>query len=648
MTDSPLKGMALAREAGAILAWDEGNQLYLFDIKGESLSNSRVPTPILAGAISDDGGLIALLVDAEDSGLLLLDADFSVEQQKPAPSDASFVTIDPHGRYVAVGTRHGVLHLINRYGRPAGRLETQETISHFCFVPDRAIAIVAASFGMMAGVALDPARDGSRLDTEILWQERHDVHRGTSGRQRRWFDGPGQLLHARHPAIRPEGPQRGLLSPRRDGHRMPSPTSRAGRSSQRRIEGELALMNSAGNVRWRTTLPRAITALEMDPLGRFIVYGHATGEIVRLDLFGGPPGQSSARPAKRAASAQASGSAVRTSSGGVRTANWVVPAVENDQQAETAVLAVSEDPPVIALFTSPQRVQLFDTTGEKRGQPADLAGVGRILRTAPGWLAAATDRQIILFDLKHDTHRRLDVSLLELTHLAIRPDDFGLCLVQERDRIGRLTASNRWVWKQELRSPVEDLAIGPYGFVAVTTHGGELFIFDAAGESTCGFTFDPSDPPLMIEAPLDSPPQVAWITLMRRAQLLRGHDLRGKVLWERPLPWEGWALYRLQKSVVATAADGRALACAGSGEMATPSSSTGETGDVFFSDSSGSPVRLSRRGVHLICGSMEGRVRWRAFLDQAPGPLACGSPGVAVMVGRSLTWFQDPSLSHER
>ena len=68
------------------------------------------------------------------------------------------MTIDPHGRYVAVGTRHGLLHLLNRYGRPAGRLETIETISHFCFVPDRPIAIGAAAFGMMVGVALDPGR----------------------------------------------------------------------------------------------------------------------------------------------------------------------------------------------------------------------------------------------------------------------------------------------------------------------------------------------------------------------------------------------------------------------------------------------------------------------------------------------------------
>src|ERR1700758_3861398 len=146
VTDSPLKGMAFAREAGTILAWDEGNQLYLFDVRGEALSYSRVPSRILAGAISDEGGLIALLVEAENVELLLLDADFSVEQQKPAPSEASFLTLDPHGRYLAVGTRHNVLHLLNRYARPVGRLETIETVAHFGFVADQPVAIAAAAF----------------------------------------------------------------------------------------------------------------------------------------------------------------------------------------------------------------------------------------------------------------------------------------------------------------------------------------------------------------------------------------------------------------------------------------------------------------------------------------------------------------------
>ena len=130
-------------------------------------------------------------------------------------------------------------------------------------------------------------------------------------------------------------------------------------------------------------------------------------------------------------------------------------------------------------------------TGKKVGQGPDLGGVGRILRTSPGWLAAATDRQILLCDLRRNIINRLDLSLVQLTHLAIKPDDFGLVLVQERDRIGRATAGGRWIWKHELRFPIEDLAIGPQGFAAITTNGGQVQVFDPAGESTIGFSDRP-------------------------------------------------------------------------------------------------------------------------------------------------------------
>ena len=172
-----------------------------------------------------------------------------------------------------------------------------------------------------------------------------------------------------------------------------------------------------------------------------------------------------------------------------------------------------------------------------------MTGVGRIIRTAPGWLAAATDRQIVLCDLRRNTFRRLDVSLVQLTHLAIKPDEFGLALIQERDRIGRLTPAGRWVWKHELRSTVEDLAIGPTGSPRSRPTAAQLLIFDPAGESTVGFTFDASDPPLVIEAPDGSPAGVTWLSLARRSQWLRGHGLSGEVLWDRPIPWEGWALF---------------------------------------------------------------------------------------------------------
>ncbi len=383
-------------------------------------------------------------------------------------------------------------------------------------------------------------------------------------------------------------------------------------------------------------------ALEMDPLGRYVIYGHATGEIVRLDLFGGGSNRQAARNVRSRTTATGSGPGTTASS--VRTPDWIIPVVENDQQAETAVIAVHDDPPLVALFTSPRRLQLFDLTGRLLGQAPDLLGTGRMLHQAPGWLAAATDRQILLSNLRQLNHQVLDVSLVQLTHLAIRPDDFGLALVQERDRIGRLTPASRWVWKRELREPIEELAIGPYGFVAVTSHSGQLLVFDPAGESTSSFTFEPSDPPLIIEAPDESPPLVAWVSLSRRSQVLRGHDLRGKVLWERPIPWEGWALHRLGSIVLATAADGRALACLGSGELHSPSGATGDPNDAFSLDRSGVPLRVSRRGAHLICSTLDARVRWRAIVDQPIGPLAAGVSGVGVMIGRSLAWFQNSRL----
>jgi len=638
VTDSPLKGIALAREAGTILAWDEGNQLYLLNVEGESLSFSRVPYRINHAAISDEGSLIALIAEPDETGLVLLSADFDVQVERAAFSEASFVAIDPHGRYLAVGTRHRALHIINRYGRPAGRLETMEPLSHLCFVPSSPFAVGAAAFGMVVGIALEPSRSQGRLEPEILW---HDRLLSNVGRLALSGDG-GMILASCYTL----GIQRFDLRGRNEGsyhlggtvsHAVPDFPGRTIAAAT--LEGELAVMNSAGNVRWRTSLPRPVIALEIDPLGRYLIYGLATGEIIRLDLFGGKQGR--AKPSTHARPAAASGQDLRAGAGSVRTPDWLVPAVDMDQQSVTAVLAVADDPPAIALFTSPHRLQLFDTSGQKLAQGPDMAGVGRILRTAPGWLAAATDRQIVLCDLKRNTIRRLDVSLVQLTHLAIKPDDFGLALIQERDRIGRLTPSSRWVWKHELRFPVEDLAIGPRGFAAITTNGGQLQVFDPAGESTVGFTFDPTDPLLLIEAPEGSPADVIWLSLARRSQYLRGHALGGDVLWDRLLPWEGWSLLRLGRLALVAAADGRALTCDGSGAFQGQGAKSDDSNDVFCVTAGGEPIRISRHGVHLIGSTLDGRVKWRSVVDQPMGPLAAGTPGTAVLLGKSLAWFRN-------
>jgi hypothetical protein len=635
VTDSPLKGLSFAREAGTILAWDEGNQLYLLNVQGESLSFSRVPSRINSAAISDDGSLIALLVEPEDSGLLLLNADFDVEHERAAPAEATFVTIDPHGRYLAVGTRQTTLHFFTRFGRPAGSVETMHSLSHLCFVPGRPMAIGAAAFGTMVGVAFEPGRSPGRLDPEVIWQERLLSNVG-----RLALDGEGGMILASCYTL---GIQRFDLRGRNEGsyhlggtvsHAVPDFPGRTIATAT--LEGELAVINSGGNVRWRTALPRPVVALEVDPLGRYLIYGHSSGEIVRLDLFGGKPGRPASVASPRPAAASGSSSA-----GSVRSPDWLIPVVEMEQQAETAVITVVDDPPMIALFTSPRKLQLFDTKGKKRGEGPDSIGGGRILRTSPGWLAAATDRQIVLCDLRRSSFTRLDVSLVQLTHLAIKPDDFGLALIQERDRIGRLTPAGRWIWKHELRFPVEDLALGPQGFAAITTNGGQLQVFDPAGESTIGFTLDPTDPPLLIEAPEGSPPGVTWVSLARRAQWLRGHNLRGEVVWDRQIPWEGWSLLRLGRFALVAAADGRALACDGSGAIHANAPPTDDSNCVFTINAAGEILRIARHGVHLIGATIDGRVRWRAVTEQTAGPIASGMAGTAVMLGKSLAWFKN-------
>ena len=49
VTDAPLRGLALAREAGRILAWDETDTLTLHDADGSTRATARAPGRIIAG-----------------------------------------------------------------------------------------------------------------------------------------------------------------------------------------------------------------------------------------------------------------------------------------------------------------------------------------------------------------------------------------------------------------------------------------------------------------------------------------------------------------------------------------------------------------------------------------------------------------------
>ncbi|WP_422930922.1 hypothetical protein [Singulisphaera sp. PoT] len=631
LTEAPLKGLALAREAGTILAWDERHQLYLFDLQGQHRSVSRAPGNLISAAISDDGSLIALL--GEGNRLWLLDADLGSIADRQAPPEASCLAIDPHGRYVAVGSRLSLTQFFNRHGKNAGRFETRQALAHLVFVPDRPFLIGAATYGMLVGLELSPANAEGRLEAEVAWQE---ALMSNVGRLTATGDG-GTILAS----CFTHGVQRYDLSGRNEGayhlggtasHAVPDFAGRLFAVST--LEGDLTILNPAGNIRWKTTLPRPAIGLETDPLGRFIIHGQGTGEITKLDLYA----------SERASSAPGGGGVeahIVPKAGGasVRAADWMIPVASSDDQAETSVLAVLDEPARIGLMTNTSRLQIFAPEGKNLGQAPDILGIGRILRTSDGWIAAATDKNLVIYDARRNTAQRVDLSLVEITHLAIRPESVGIAIVQERDRIGRATVAGRWVWKRELTSPVEEIAVGPEGYIAATTNDGLLTVFNPAGEPSSLEIGDPSDPACLIDAPVPSPGNVTWISMSRRAQLLRGHDRLGKVVWQLPISFEGWQLQRLGPIALVSAPDGRALAIDGSGQVRGQGRGTEGGTDVFSVSASGEPLRISRQGVHLICSDLAGKVKWRAVAEGGLGPIAAGKAGVAVMIGRSLAWF---------
>ncbi|HEX8202552.1 MAG TPA: hypothetical protein VF590_18890 [Isosphaeraceae bacterium] len=630
VTDAPLRGLVLAREAGIVFAWDEGDLLYQFDARGARLGTARAPGRIVAGVARDDGSLFALL--GEGARLWLLGPDLETIADRSAPPDATALAVDPHGRYVAVASRLGLTQLYQGHGRQAGRFETKQHLTHLHFVADRPVLIGAGGHGSIVGVELAAAGAEGRLRGEVLWQH---ALLSNVGRLAATGDGGLVLLSCFTHGIQRfdlRGHNEGSYHPGGSvAHAVPDFAGRL--IAVATLEGELAILNPAGNVRWTASAPRPAIALEADALGRYLVYGQATGEITRLDLEG-PSRPASASPAASAVQATPRAETIRPPA-------WAVPVAPTDEQAEAAVLAVLDDPPRIAYISRGNRLQIHGPDGAALGRAPEILGVGRIVRTAPGWIAAATDRQVVLYDARRNAASRLDLSLVEITHLAIRPDGYGLAVVQERDRIGRATPAGRWIWKAELDAPVEELAIGPEGLTAVTTDDGRLRIFDPAGEPLAAAVPGPVEPLLLAGAPTGSPPEVAWLTLARRRQVLRGHARDARVLWETPVPWEAWQLHPIGPVVVVAAPDGRALAFDGSGYLRAQSRA-GAPPSLFCAGPTGVAYRVVRQDVHLICTELPGRVAWRHVAAGTLGPIAAGRSGVAALLGRSLAWFPTP------
>ena len=348
VTDAPLKGLALAREAGLGPRLGRGRPALPARPRGRVPVGRPGPGQDRRRRRSATTGRWSPC-SARGRGSGCSTPTSSSIDERPALADPLALAVDPHGRYVAVALEAERRPVLQPARQARRQVRDAAAALHLVFVPDRAVPDRPAAYGTIVGDRPGRRGAGRRSTAAIVWNEPLMSGVGRLATTGDGGDDPGELLHPRRPAVRPRRPERGGLPPRAARPprrpRLRRPDDRRGDPGRGAGDPQRGRATSAGG----PSLPRPAIALEVDALGRYFVYGQATGEIVRLDLQPtGRPGAADRDRRGRAAPASRS----RIGSASVRVARLDAPrSSPTDEQAETAVLAVLDDPPRIGVIT---------------------------------------------------------------------------------------------------------------------------------------------------------------------------------------------------------------------------------------------------------------------------------------------------------
>jgi hypothetical protein len=143
----PVRGLALAREPGRVLAWDERDWLYLLNAAGER--QGQVQRPGLTAACAADDG--SAFVTAGGRGeVWWLAPDLKPRWERAVPRRAVAAALDPFGQYVAVADAASHVHLFDRGGRTVWQVETPRPLHHLAFVPAASRLVGSSDYGLVA------------------------------------------------------------------------------------------------------------------------------------------------------------------------------------------------------------------------------------------------------------------------------------------------------------------------------------------------------------------------------------------------------------------------------------------------------------------------------------------------------------------
>src|SRR5436309_2156473 len=144
-------GVALARESGHALAWDQNGWLVLLGRNGRLQAQTRLDAGIAAAVISDDGSAVA---DADDRGTVTWRTpDLAVRWRHRLNRRPTALALDGLGRALAVADASGALQLFAADGQaPWPPMDLPRPLIHLAFAPTAPALFAAADFGLVTCV----------------------------------------------------------------------------------------------------------------------------------------------------------------------------------------------------------------------------------------------------------------------------------------------------------------------------------------------------------------------------------------------------------------------------------------------------------------------------------------------------------------
>jgi hypothetical protein len=265
-------GVALAREAGTVLAWDRTHWLYLLSPTGQRQAQRRFAGALKAACGADDGSAYAAV--GAGGEVWWLAPDLMTRWETKLPQPALTAALDPFGQYLAVADAVGGLHLFDCLGRPAGQAESPRPLHYLSFVPAAPFLVGCADYGLAA--AFD-------VTGKLLWRVGLVAHAGglaVSG------EGEQVVLACFTEGLLRYGPTGQPLSRLAVAEpcRLVSVTFAGRRFLVGGMGGQLLLLDEGGRTLATHSLEQPAAALALGALGHDAVVALADGPVVRLEI----------------------------------------------------------------------------------------------------------------------------------------------------------------------------------------------------------------------------------------------------------------------------------------------------------------------------------------------------------------------------